>query len=129
MSLKTQLTEEFKSQLEEVSKMEVGTEKYKIAVDGVTKLADRIIEIDKIEQDEMLKEASHEDEMVLKAEDLASQKKDRIIRNVIEGVKVAGGFGLAAWAFVASMNFEKDGHLWSTEGGKTSLRTLLKFIK
>ena len=43
MSIKNDLVEEFESELEELGKMEVGTEKYKTLVDGVTKLADRII--------------------------------------------------------------------------------------
>lgn len=127
--IKTALVEEFNDQLEELSKTEVGSEKYKIAVDGVTKLADRIIEIEKNEQDASLKEIARTDESELKAEQLADERRDRLIRNVIEGVKVVGGLGVTAWAFVASMNFEKEGRLFSTEGGRSAMRSLLKFMK
>ena len=83
----------------------------------MTKIADRIIEIEKIEA-----------EQALKAKQAKDERKDRIVRNVIEGTKVVGGFGLAAWAFVASMNFEKEGTL-TTQGGRSAINQLLKFIK
>lgn len=126
MSIKHDLIEEFNNQLEEVSKMEVGTEKYKITMDGVTKLADRIIEIEKCEAESDIAEETRINNELSKAEELRIDKRDKIIRNVIEGVKVVGGFGLTAWAFVAAMNFEKEGVL-TTEGGKAALRSLLKF--
>lgn len=126
MSIKHDLIEEFNNQLEEVSKIEVGTEKYKITMDGVTKLADRIIEIEKCEAESDIAGETRVNNELSKAEELRIDKRDKIIRNVIEGVKVVGGFGLTAWAFVAAMNFEKEGVL-TTEGGKAALRSLLKF--
>lgn len=115
--LKQQLSSEFKTQLENLGKTDVGSDEYKVATDGVTKVADRIIEIEKIEN-----------EQALKAQQVKDDKRDKIIRNVIEGTKVVGGFGLAAWAFVASMNFEKEGTL-TTQGGRSAINQLLKFIK
>lgn len=132
MSVKTDLIEEFNDQLEEVSKMEVGSEKYKIAVDGVTKLADRIIEIEKFESETELKKANYEEEVYRKDRQFEDEKKDRKFRNAIEVAKVVSGLGslgLTAWAFIASVNFEKNGHLFGTEGGKAALRGLLKFGK
>ena len=126
MSIKHDLIEEFNNQLEEVGKMEVGTEKYKITMDGVTKLADRIIEIEKCEAESDIAEETRVNNELSKAEELRIDKRDKIIRNVIEVVKVVGGFGLTAWAFVAAMNFEKEGVL-TTEGGKAALRSLFKF--
>lgn len=128
MGIKNDLTAEFNSQLEEVSRMEVGGEKYKIAIDGLTKLADRIIEIEKHEQEAAFNSSTHTNDHAIKTAQLADEKHDRRVRNGIEAVKVVGGFGLAAWAFVASMNFEKEGTL-TTEGGRSALRQLLKFVK
>ena len=67
MSIKHDLVEEFNSELEELGKMEVGGEKYKVAVDGIAKLADRIIEIDKIETESNDKFESQNIENELKA--------------------------------------------------------------
>ena len=126
MSIKHDLVEEFNSELEELGKMEVGGEKYKVAVDGITKLADRIIEIDKFETESNDKFESQNIENELKTLQMKEAKRDRMITNCIELAKLGVGFGFAAWAFVASMNFEKEGIL-TTEGGKSALKSLLKF--
>lgn len=128
MSVKNVLSEEFHEELKELRKLKVGTDEYRIAVEGVTKLADRIIEIEKNEQEASIKEISRQDENELKAVQLEDEKRAQLIRNGIEGIKIVGGLGLAAWAFVASMNFEKEGTL-TTEGGRNALRQLLKFVR
>ena len=128
MSIKDQLVEELSSQLEAIAEMEVGSEKWKIANDGATKLAAQIIEIEKFENDAERKDIQLLNDTEYKEQQFKDEKRDRLIRNCIEGAKVIGGFGLATWAFVASMNFEKEGTL-TTEGGRTALRSLLKFIK
>lgn len=128
MSIKTNLVKEFENEIEELGKLELGSDKYDSTVDGVCKLADRIIEIDKLESENDEKDRQREVDVNLKVSQMESENRDRLIRNCIEGTKVIGGFGLAAWAFIASMNFEKEGTL-TTEGGRTALRQLLKFIK
>ena len=115
--LKKQLSSEFTTQLEKLGQMDCTSEEYKLATDGLTKVADRIIEIEKIEN-----------EQALKAQQVKDEKRDKLVRSVIEGTKVVTGFGLAAWAFVASMNFEKEG-TFTTQGGRSAINQLLKFIK
>lgn len=126
MGIKRILIEEFEKELGELGRLEVGTDKYKNTVDGVTKMADRIIEIEKNEQELSNREIARDDENEFKAAQIADEKRDRLIKNVLTGLNVIGGFGLAAWAFVASMNFEKEGTL-TTEGGRSALRQLLRF--
>ena len=129
MSIKQSLIDEYNSQLEVISKMEVGTEAYKIAVDGLTKIADRIIELEKLESDSSIKWESMSLDNELKAIQIKEEKRDRIIKNCIEIGKI-GGTSLLTWAaFKAAMNFEKNGYLFSTEGGRTALKSLLKFMK
>ena len=126
MSIKNELMEEFNDEVKGLRTLQLGSDEYKATVDGVTKLADRIIEIDKIQQEASAKQISQINENELKAAQMADDRIDKWIRNGIEFIKVGGGFALAAWAFVASMNFEKEGTL-TTEGGKSALRQLLKF--
>lgn len=125
MSIKNNLVEEFESELEELGKMEVGTEKYKTLVDGVTKLADRIIEIDKVENEHVVQIDTQEQEYAIKAQQLKDEKKDRFIKNCIAVGTFVGGVLVYSLAFIASMNFEREGTL-TTEGGRSSLRQLLK---
>lgn len=125
MSVRSNLVEEFESELEELSKMEVGTDTYRTTVDGVTKLADRIIEIDKIEKENSVKIDTQEQEYAIKAQQLKDEKKDRFIKNCIAIGTFVGGVLVYGLAFIASTNFEREGTL-TTEGGKSSLRQLLK---
>lgn len=126
MSVKSILVEEFESELKEVKKLEVGSDKHKNAVDSLTKLADRIIEIEKLKDEADFKRESLDNETSLKEQQFKDEKKDRNIKNGLTAVNVIGGLGFAAWAFVSSMNFEKEGTL-TTDGGKSALRHLLKF--
>ena len=128
MSIKTNLVKEFENEIGGLEKLELGSDEYDSTVDGVCKLADRIIEIEKLESEKNEKNRQREIDVNLKVDQIENEDRDRRIRNCIEGTKVIGGFGLAAWAFVASMNFEKEGTL-TTEGGRSALRQLLKFIK
>ena len=125
MSVRSKLVEEFESELEELGKMEVGKETYKTTVDGVTKLADRIIEIDKNEKENSVKIDIQEQEYAIKAQQLKDEKKDRFIKNCIAIGTFVGGVLVYSLAFIASTNFEREGTL-TTEGGKSSLRQLLK---
>ena len=125
MSVRSNLVEEFESELEELSKMEVGTDTYRATVDGVTKLADRIIEIDKIEKENSVNIDTQEQEYAIKAQQLKDEKKDRFIKNCIAVGTFIGGVAVYGLAFIASTNFEREG-TFTTEGGRSSLRQLLK---
>lgn len=113
--LKNQLSGEFTARLEQLGEANLMTEEYKYATDGITKIADRIIEIEKIEQEQALKEKQAK-----------VDKRDKIIRNVIDGTKVIGGMVLAAATVVISINFEREG-TFTTQAGRSALNSLLKF--
>lgn len=105
-AIKEKLSKEFESQLETLSITNPGSDEYKAIVDGTTKLADRIIEIEKNEKD-------------------AQNNKHR---NMIEVGKFVGGIAVFGIAFAVSMNFEKTGRL-TTDGGKEALRKLFGVMK
>lgn len=125
MSVKQKLMEEFNSQIEGLNKMELGTDKYKVTVDGVTKLADRIIEIQKAEDESVFKNNTQTNECILKEEQLKADKRDRVIKNCIAVGSAVLSVAVYGAAFIASTNFERDG-TFTTEGGKSSIRQLLK---
>lgn len=112
--VKHQLVDEFASELNEVKMMEVGSEKHKTAVDSVTKLADRIIEIEKIEA---------ENEAKAKAQ--ADENHDRKVKNRIAIGTFVGSVLVYGASFVASTKFEQFGS-FTTEGGRNAIKNLLK---
>lgn len=128
MGNKNLLYEELEKELKELSRMQIGTEQYKVAVDGITKLTDRIIEIDKLDSEKNAKELENiarMEEQELKREQLKSEKRDRIVKNVITVGGAVLSVAVYALAFIASTNFEREG-TFTTEGGKNSIRQLLK---
>lgn len=125
MSVKSNLVEEFESELEELSKMAIGTDTYKTTVDGVTKLADRIIELEKNEKELAAQIDAQEREYAIKAQQLKDEKRDRLIKNCITVGTFIGGVAVYGLAFIASTNFEREG-TFTTEGGKSSVKQLLK---
>lgn len=128
MGIKNILRDEIEKELKELSRMQIGTEQYKITVDGITRLSDRIIELEKLESENAAKDFENivrTEEQDLKREQLKSEKRDRAIKNVITVGTAVLSVAVYALAFIASTNFERDGS-FTTEGGKNSIRQLLK---
>lgn len=123
MSIKTTLVEQFNSQIKEIGRLEVGSEKQKIATECATKLADRIIEIDKMETQKELEVSKREIEANLKIEELRIDRKDKTIRNVI----AIASLGFAVGTAIVTTKFELSGGMHTTEAGKGSIRKLLSF--
>lgn len=86
MDLKTVLREQIERESAHLSKLEVGTEDYCKSLDRLNILEDKMTELTKFEDG----------------------KKDRTVKNIIEGVKVAGGIVLPVIGLVAITAFEKE---------------------
>ena len=125
MSIKTKLTEEFNSELDELAKMEVGTDEYKTTVDGVAKLADRIIAIEAAEAERENRAIDRQVDIEHKMKQLADEKHDKIVKNCIAVVTFVGGLVTTLTISIMSMNFEREG-TFTTEAGKSSIRELLR---
>jgi len=92
-------------ELETLRDMEVGTEQYKATVDGVAKLMDRAIEMNKIDNELYEKEKQREEE-----------KKDRLIRNILTGAGIAIPAALTIWGTLKSLKFEETGTVTTIVG-------------
>ena len=116
MNIETMMHEEIQSELEELGKIKVGTEEYKVAVEGITKLTDRIIEMTKsdIEREEKIKD--REIETHLKIQQMEDERKDRFIKNVIAVVGIAVPTAVTIWGTVKSIEFEKEGTITTIMG-------------
>ena len=128
MGIKNILWDEIEKEVKELSKMQVGTDQYKVTVDGIARLSDKIIELEKLESENAVKDFENfvrTEEQELKREQLKSEKRDRAVKNVITVGTAVLSVAVYALAFIASTNFEREGS-FTTEGGKNSIRQLLK---
>ena len=128
MSMTTKLNVEIEDKLDKLTNMDPSTKEYAVAVDSVTKLMDRAIEIEKLENERINKEMDREVDFHIKNIQIKEEKKDRRIKNGITIGTFVGSAALYMVAFIASTNFEREG-TFTTEGGRGALRNLLRIKK
>ena len=122
MSVRQKLEEEFEDQMNQLNEMELGSESYTKTVEGVTKLADRLIAIQKNNDEYELKSREIDAEKEAREQEALQAKK----RNQIDWAKVivptAGAFTMG----IITMIWEKTDTLTSS-AGKSALRDILPF--
>jgi hypothetical protein len=116
MSIETLLHEEIQDEFEELGKMEVGTEKYKTAVDGLTKLCDRAIELEKLKTEMELKQDQQNVDAELRAEQLKDERKDRVVKNSLTAAGIVIPTAVTIWGTLKSIKFEETGTITTIMG-------------
>lgn len=106
---------EIERELDAIKNMEVGSEQIRDAIDDVTKLMDKKIEMDRAEE-----------EAYNKAEDRKAEQQNRLIGHIITGVSVVGGMAISIWGFKKSIEFEKTGTITTFVGRIMNGRVLGK---
>lgn len=104
-NIETLLYEEIENKFEELNGLKAGTPEYEHAVNGVTKLMDRAIEMEKLDN-----------EVKDKSETQKEEKKDRLIRNIISGATVVLPILVTIWGTKKSFEFEKEGTITTIMG-------------
>ena len=112
MKIKETLYKEIEDKLQALNEIEVGTDEYKSSVDGVTKLLDRAIEIEKHEAEMKEREA----ERIAKNIQVAEEQKDRVVKNYIAAGGVVLPLLVTIWGTLKSFKFEKDGTVTTIMG-------------
>ena len=121
-------------QVEALRSMEVGSDKYKATVDGISKLADRVNESYKNDYDywaaeearkneKELKESQLAQEIELKKQQLAEERMDHIIKN---GLTAAGTIAIPLLGAFICLRFEEKGRLITTIPGREFITSLFR---
>ena len=128
MSIQRLLREEIESEFKELSQIAPGGEDYKIAVDGITKLMDRAIEMEKNEIDRQDRIDARDSENELKTKQMEDEKKDRFVKNLLAGVGTIGGLVVTIWGAKKAWKFEETGTVASPVG-RSFINKLISFRK
>ena len=107
MSLTTKLNVEIDERFNDLAKLNPTTKEYSTAVDSLTKLMDRAIEIDKNEASEAQNEKQMKDD-----------RKSRIVKNCIDDGSIALPLAVTLWGVKASLYFEDSNTVTTTVGRK-----------
>lgn len=116
MNMETVLHNEIENEFNELNKLEVGTEKYNSAVDGIAKLVDRAITIDKLNAEMDTKHDDREIDVEFRTRQMDEEKKDRRVRN---GIAVAGiviPTAVTIWGTLKTLKFEEVGTVTTNAG-------------
>lgn len=116
MNIEEMLRVEIKSELETLKTIELGTDTYKATVDGVTKLVDRAIEMERLGIESQEKVEAREIEAELKLKEMNEERKNRWIQNGIAVFTVVASTAVTVWGTVKSIEFEKEGTITTIMG-------------
>ena len=128
MSIQKLLREEIESEFKELSKITPGGDEYRVAVDGITKLMDRAIEMEKNEIDRQDRIDARDSENELKTKQMEDEKKDRFVKNLLAGVGTIGGLVVTIWGAKKAWKFEETGTVASPVG-RSFINKLISFRK
>lgn len=119
INYKEALDGEISTELEVLESMETNSEDYKIMVEGLTKLIDRSMELEKIEiskAQEAEKIKNEAEKMKFEAE---QAKTNKIFQWIGYGISVAGiviPVAVTIWGTKVTLNFEKEGTVTTMMG-------------
>jgi hypothetical protein len=123
MNIETKLHVEIDDEFDKLADMEPGSEKYRTTVDGITKLMDRAIEMERIDMDCKDRAAARESEQALKEQQMREERKDRIVKNIIGAAGVVLPLVVTIWGTKVSLKFEETGTI-TTQTGRQFIQKL-----
>lgn len=116
MSINNLLEVEVEDKLNQLSDMDPGKEDYKLAVDSVTKLLDRMIEIDKIDTEQKERKELRENEEKSKLESAKNEDRKYLIDKILVGCSIVIPAVLTVWGTNKSLKFEETGTVTTIMG-------------
>ena len=126
MSIERLLYEEVESQVQEIHKMQLGSDECVKAINAMSGMVDRIQEAEKIKNEYRKLEIEE------RKNDIEERKveSERFVQSMRNGITIAIAVIYATvevWAHVSSKQFEQD-YTHTTDSGRTSTRNLLSLF-
>ena len=106
MSIPTKLEMEIDETLDAMATMDKGSEQHRLAADGVGKLLDKAIEVERLEDEREERKLAHKKEQL----EFYVDTGFKVVKIVVEA-------GLVVWGTMLCLNFEKTGTVTTRIGG------------
>lgn len=116
MSIQNLLCAEIQTEFNRLDEMEVGTEAYSKTVDGLTKLMDRAIEMEKFDTENKQAVQIQKFEQDMKKQQVEEERKDRLIKNSIAVAGIVVPALITIWGTLKSLKFEEEGTVTTIMG-------------
>ena len=127
MSVYGKLYEETQHHIDEIGNMELGSDAHVKTVNCTGSMIDRLNEHRKIELEDR-KLDIEERKLELEQARLKSEKRGRLVVNIITGVTTVGTIGVHVWTVLSDRKFESGGFMHTSEAGRSSRKTLLSLV-
>ena len=109
MNIETLLYDAIETDFDKLATAELGSDERKVAVDELTKLMDRMIEMEKVNNESEDKAKTRESDELYKQKQLEDDKKDRLLKNIISVAGVVLPLAVTIWGTKVSLKFEEEG--------------------
>lgn len=109
MNIETLLYDAIETDFDKLADKNLSNEDRKATVDELTKLMDRMIEMEKVNNDCDDKAKVRENDQLMKEQQLADDRKDRLVRNIISAAGVVLPLAVTVWGTKVSLKFEEEG--------------------
>lgn len=124
MNIETLLYEAMETDFNVMAGEELGSEKRKAAVDELTKLMDRAIEMQRVDNDCVDKQEIRENDKLAKMQQFEDDHKDRLVKNIIGAAGIVLPLIVTVWGTKVSLKFEEEG-TFTTIMGRGFIQKLL----
>lgn len=108
------LNEEIAEEVKELNNLELGSDTYKVTVNGLAQLYDKSIELKKLEMEMQQKEKQMEIDAELKLKEMEGEQKDRKTKNWITAIGIGAPLVVGSFWSYKSLKFEETGTMTST---------------
>lgn len=124
MNIETLLYDAIETDFETLANAQVGSDERRATVDELTKLMDRMIEMEKVNNDCKDKTEIRENDQAVKVQQLEDDRKDRIVKNVMGAAGIVLPLLVTIWGTKVSLKFEETGS-FTTIMGRGFIQKLL----
>ncbi len=125
MEIEKLLHDEIVDELGGLNTLELGSDKYKVTTEGIVKLMDRAIEMDKLSKELDERQKNRNEDLELKYRQIDAEIRDRKIKNVITVVISGVGTIVTIWGTLKTLKFEEVGTV-TTMAGRNFINNLFK---
>lgn len=116
MSIKTLLHDEIETEFNKLDQLSPGSDEHKAVLDGVAKLMDRAIEIEKYEDELQEKKQARENDEAYKLKQSENENRDRLIKNILGVAGIVLPLAVTIWGTKVSLKFEEEGTVTTIMG-------------
>lgn len=126
--IKSLLRQEIKDEISDLGNIEQGTEEYETSVNGIARLTDKLVDLERLDQEQRKMEfektkfekekIEKEKDQILKRQEIESNNKNQLRNSIVNIGIFTVSAGITLWTVLMTWGYEESGTIGSTAGKK-----------